>query len=55
MADEQSEQNAMRLEVIAAKAKQLAYDVKHGKLWEGDLARGLSDIHEQLRYVRERS
>lgn len=50
---EQGEQNAMRLEVIAAKAKQLAYDCRHGKLWKGDLARGLTDIHEQLSWVHE--
>jgi hypothetical protein len=45
------EQVAMRLEVIAAKAKQLAYDVKAGKLWDGDLGRGLGEIGEQLRAV----
>lgn len=51
--DEKTEQNAMRLDVIAAKAKQLAYDCRYGKLWEGDLARGLSEMHEQMGYVHE--
>lgn len=50
---------AMRLDLIAAKAKQMAEDVKHGRLWEGDLSRGLADIQEQLeaaaREVKTRS
>lgn len=41
----------LRLELIAAKAKQLAADVKNGKLWPGDLSAGLHDIHEQLAHV----
>ncbi len=40
----------MRLELIAAKAKQLASDEENGRLWEGDLSRGLSDL---LRYVQQ--
>lgn len=51
--DSQTESNVARLELIAAKARQLAMDLKEGKLWEGDLSRGMSEIHEQLRYVRE--
>jgi hypothetical protein len=39
---------AIRLELIAAKAKVLASDYKNGKLWEGDLNRGLGEISEQL-------
>jgi hypothetical protein len=50
---------AMRLDLIAAKAKQMSEDVKHGRLWEGDLSRGLADIQEQLeaaaREVKTRS
>lgn len=36
------------LELAAAKAKQLAEDSKRGKLWEGDLQRGISEIRETL-------
>lgn len=42
---------AMRLELIACKAKQLSHDVKNGKLWEGELGQGLSEIRNQLDYV----
>jgi hypothetical protein len=46
---------AIRLELMAAKAKQLAHDYRHGKLWEGDLDRGLSEIGAQLHSIpRER-
>lgn len=45
----------MRLELIAAKARQLATDVKYGKLWPGDLSRGLSEIQEQLNEVMQDS
>lgn len=34
----------IKLELAAAKAKQLAEDLKHGRLWEGDLERGISEI-----------
>lgn len=37
-----------RLELAAAKAKQLAEDLKHGRLWEGDLSKGISETIEQL-------
>lgn len=37
-----------RLELAAAKAKQLAEDLKHGRLWEGDLSRGINEVIEQL-------
>lgn len=39
---------AIRLELVAAKAKQLAEDLKRGRLWEGDLSRGISEIMGQL-------
>lgn len=39
---------AICLEIIAAKAKQLAEDVRNGRLWEGELGSGLSVISEQL-------
>lgn len=39
---------ALRLELIAAKAKQLAEDVKAGKLWPGQLTAGLREVREQL-------
>lgn len=41
----------MRLELAAAKAKQLAEDLKHGRLWEGDLSRGIGEINEQLKFA----
>lgn len=39
-----------RLELIAAKAKQLAEDYK--KLWPGDLTLGLNEIEKQIRMIR---
>jgi hypothetical protein len=48
------EMAAVRLELVAAKAKQLAEDLKNGRLWEGDLSRGIREIHEQLSQVTER-
>jgi hypothetical protein len=42
---------SMRLELIAAKAKQLASDVKNHKLWEGDLQKGICELQEQLTQV----
>lgn len=38
----------MRLDLIAAKAKQLAEDARAGRFWEGDLSRGLRELREQL-------
>lgn len=43
-----NEMVAMRLELVAAKAKQLAEDCKRGKLWPGDLQRGISEMEGQL-------
>ena len=37
------------LELIAAKAKQLAEDCKHGRLWDGDLRNGLGEIASSLK------
>lgn len=42
----------VRLELIAAKARQLAEDHKHGRLWPNDLNKGLSELEEQIRLVR---
>ena len=36
------------LRVIAAKAEQLAQDMERGRLWDGDLLRGLEEIAQQL-------
>jgi hypothetical protein len=44
-----SQDVSMRLMLIAAKAQQLAADVLKGKLWPGDLSRGLGEIGEQMR------
>lgn len=46
---------SIRLELIAAKAKQLAEDYKNGKLWEGELGKGLSEIDSQLRLLLQQS
>ena len=46
---------AARLDLIAAKAKQLAIDYRNGKLWDGDLSRGMCEIGQQLNNIpRER-
>ncbi len=39
----------MALRVIAATAQKLAHDLEHGRLWEGDLARGIHEIQAQMR------
>lgn len=44
---------AVRLELAAAKAKQLALDYRNGKLWDGDLDRGKSEIISQLSQIRK--
>ena len=36
------------LDLIAAKAKQLAEDEKHGRLWEGELKEGLHELSQIL-------
>jgi hypothetical protein len=46
-----NESIAVRLDLIAAKAKQLALDYRQGKLWEGDLDRGKGEISEQLHNI----
>ena len=45
------ESTTARLELIAAKAKQLALDYKNGKLWAGDLTKGISEISTQIRLI----
>lgn len=40
--------NTTRLELIAAKARQLAEDHKANRMWPGDLYRGLRELNEQL-------
>lgn len=42
---------AARLDLIAAKARQLALDYRNGKLWDGDLDRGKSEIYTQLQNI----
>jgi len=39
---------AAKLDLIAAKAKQLSLDYRAGRLWEGELENGLAEIHQQL-------
>lgn len=40
-----------RLELAAAKAKQLAEDLKRGALWDGDLSDGIAEIMHQLQHA----
>jgi hypothetical protein len=47
--DERRETIAMRLDLIAAKAKLLAHDLRAGRLWEGQLTQGVGEIGEELR------
>lgn len=43
-----NEQIATYLELVAAQAKSLANDLKHARLWGGELTRGLGAIREAL-------
>jgi hypothetical protein len=38
----------IRLELIAAKAKQLAADNGNNRIWPDDLVKGLNEVQEQL-------
>lgn len=49
-----TETNVLYLELVAAKAKQLAHDLKNGKLWDGDLGRGVDELFETLHNVDAR-
>lgn len=49
------EANGAYLELLAAKAKQLAEDYKRGRLWEGDLSRGLRELQETLNKIDTRT
>ena len=42
----------LRLDLIAAKARQLSSDVQNNKLWPGQLASGLGEINEQMQHLR---
>ena len=44
----------MALQVIASAAAKAAYDLEHGRLWEGDLEKVVEEIQRLLRDVRER-
>jgi hypothetical protein len=46
------EDAAMRLDVIAAKAKQLAEDLRNHRLWEGETSQGLQEIRDQLNKIK---
>lgn len=49
-----NESDVMRLQLIAAKAKQLASDLEGNRLWAGQLDEGLSEIRQQLSQLAER-
>lgn len=42
---------ADRLELIAAKARVLVNDYRQGKLWDGDLSRGLQELKKEIDQV----
>lgn len=48
MKQDQRDNAAMRLELIAAKAKQMAEDLRQDRLWRGDFSRGIAEINDQL-------
>lgn len=39
----------LALKAVAAKAAKLADDLEHGRLWEGDLSKGIDSIQSDLR------
>jgi len=43
----------MTLKLIAAKAEKLAFDIEMGRLWGGDLSRGIGEIQTQLNDVMQ--
>lgn len=51
MSKETEEQLAVKLEAVAAIAKSLAVDLRHGRLWEGDLETRLGLIQQEIRDV----
>lgn len=44
-----------RLELIAAKAKILVNDYRFGKLWDGDLSRGLEELKKEIDKISKES
>lgn len=44
---------SIRLDLIAAKARQLSEDVERGRLWPGELSKGLADIRTQLEHAEQ--
>ncbi len=46
-----NESVSARLDLIAAKAKQLSLDYRNGRLWEGELNKGLGEIYSQLKNI----
>lgn len=48
-----ADMTSIHLDVIAAKAKQLAEDVRAGRLWPGQLSEGLKEIRQQLESIKD--
>jgi len=44
-----NEMVAVYLDLISARAKALAYEARNGKLWEGELQKGLSEIESAIK------
>lgn len=51
----QTQDVVLALNLIAAKAQKLARDLETNKLWEGDLPRGLAEIHSALQDAQSAS
>jgi hypothetical protein len=42
----------LALKLVAAKAQKLAHDLEKGRLWDGDLSRGIAEIAAALEDAR---
>jgi hypothetical protein len=50
-----SEQIGIYLDLVAAKAKALASDVKNNRTWPGDISQGIREIQDSLNKASEGS
>lgn len=46
---------AARLELIAAKARVLVNDYRAGRLWDGDLSKGLQELRREIELAQNES
>jgi hypothetical protein len=45
----------VKLELIAAKAKSLSIQYSEGKLWEGELQRGIGELRKEILDLEQRA